>query len=260
MGPATVTEPAPFVGNLGRYVQTGVLGNGSFGLVIRAVDKEANPPVDVAIKLLPRGSFIKNFKTYVNREILHQSSLKHPFIISLREVFLTPTHLAIAMEYAKGGNLFQYVLQHAPLCRLTETKAQWIFQQLVIGLDYCHCRGVANRDLKLENLLLDRVCDHDTRPLLKICDFGYSKHEMNSSAKTSVGTPIYMAPEIIYGSNRYNAKLADIWSCGIILFALLFGRYPFARERNYAQKIVRAEYEIPSDVPVSAECIDLVQP
>ena len=56
------------------------------------------------------------------------------------QVFLTPTHLAIAMEYAKGGNLFQYVLQHAPLCRLTETKAQWIFQQLVIGLDYCHCR------------------------------------------------------------------------------------------------------------------------
>ena len=66
---------------------------------------------------------------------------------------------------------------------------------------------MANRDLKLENLLLDRVCNHDTRPLLKICDFGYSKHEMNSSAKTSVGTPIYMAPEIIYGSNRYNAKV-----------------------------------------------------
>lgn len=71
-------------------MQTGVLGNGSFGLVIRAVDKEANPPVDVAIKLLPRGSFIKNFKTYVNREILHQSSLKHPFIISLREVSQPP--------------------------------------------------------------------------------------------------------------------------------------------------------------------------
>jgi serine/threonine protein kinase len=68
-------------------------------------------------------------------------------------------------------------------------------------------QGVANRDLKLENLLLDRACDPDTRPLLKICDFGYSKHEMNSSAKTSVGTPVYMAPEIIYGSNRYNAKV-----------------------------------------------------
>ncbi len=63
-----------------------MLGSGSFGLVIRAIDQEAQPPVHVAIKLLPRGNFIKNFKTYVNREILHQSSLKHPFIISLREV------------------------------------------------------------------------------------------------------------------------------------------------------------------------------
>ena len=68
-------------------------------------------------------------------------------------------------------------------------------------------QGVANRDLKLENLLLDRDGAPNTRPLLKICDFGYSKHEMNSSAKSSVGTPIYMAPEIVYGSNRYNAKV-----------------------------------------------------
>ena len=68
-------------------------------------------------------------------------------------------------------------------------------------------QGVANRDLKLENLLLNRQGGSKGRPLLKICDFGYSKHEMNSSAKTSVGTPIYMAPEIVYGSNRYDAKV-----------------------------------------------------
>lgn len=73
-------------------------------------------------------------------------------------------------------------------------------------------QGVANRDLKLENLLLDRDGCDGTRPLLKICDFGYSKHEMNSSAKTGVGTPIYMAPEIIYGSNRYDAKARDSFS------------------------------------------------
>ncbi|CAK0784789.1 hypothetical protein CVIRNUC_007993 [Coccomyxa viridis] len=262
---AAADQPIPrpeqdiFVGNLGRYTQEEVLGSGSFGLVIRAIDQEAQPPVHVAIKLLPRGNFIKNFKTYVNREILHQSSLKHPFIISLREVFLTPTHLAIAMEYAKGGNLFHYVLQHKPLCRLSEAKAQWIFQQLIIGLDYCHRRGVANRDLKLENLLLDREGNTGIRPLLKICDFGFSKHEMNSSAKTSVGTPIYMAPEIIYGSNRYDAKMADLWSCGIILYAVLFGRYPFdAQDRDYARKIVNADYEVPVDVPVNPECVDLL--
>lgn len=89
-------------------LQTGVLGNGTFGLVIRAVDNEACPPVVVAIKLLPRGNFIKNFKTYVNREILHQSSLKHPFIISLREV--SPLHPA--------GLLCMPALHHQDLGRL----------------------------------------------------------------------------------------------------------------------------------------------
>jgi serine/threonine-protein kinase SRK2 len=149
-------------------LQTGLLGQGTFGMVIRATDPETDPPTDVAIKLLPRGNFIRNFKTYVKREILHQSSLKHPFIVSLREVsawclvifamassiqrlsahltflgwqvFLTPTHLAIAMEFAQGGDLFHYVLRHQPVCRLSEPKAQWIFQQLIIGLDYCHRR------------------------------------------------------------------------------------------------------------------------
>ena len=69
-------------------------------------------------------------------------------------------------------------------------------------------QGVANRDLKLENLLLDR--HGGKRPLLKIADFGYSKHEMNSSAKTGVGTPVYMAPEVILGDNKYDAKVADV--------------------------------------------------
>ncbi len=159
------------------------------------------------------------------------------------------------MEYAPGGDLFRYVLRHKA-ARLAEAQARWIFQQLVIGLDFCHrsvrprpdrrpkacawlpaldactwsglarlyvgglwrhasrpptrmraLQGVANRDLKLENMLLDRDGQDGTRPLLKICDFGYSKHEMNSSAKTGVGTPIYMAPEIIHGGNRYDAKV-----------------------------------------------------
>ena len=68
-------------------------------------------------------------------------------------------------------------------------------------------QGIANRDLKLENLLLDRDGRDGTRPLLKICDFGYSKHEMNSSAKTGVGTPVYMAPEVILGDSKYDAKV-----------------------------------------------------
>ncbi|DBA77617.1 TPA: hypothetical protein ACH3X1_009416 [Trebouxia sp. C0004] len=201
---------------------------------------------------------MKSYRTLIRREILHQSCLEHPFIIPIKEVFLTKEHLAIAMEYAPGGDLYQHMIARKPLCRLPEDEARWIFQQLLIGLDYCHKKGVANRDLKLENLLLDRK-DTGSRPLVKICDFGYSKHDVNSPAKTVVGTPVYMAPEIILAAKHYDAKKADLWSCGVILFVLLYGRYPFdATERHYARKVVTADYTIPEQVPVSGECKALV--
>jgi serine/threonine-protein kinase SRK2 len=146
-----------------------------------------------------------------------------------------------------------------PYGRLEESAARWVFQQLVIGLDFCHRKGVANRDLKLENLLLDRDGRDGSRPLLKICDFGYSKHEMNSSARSGVGTPVYMAPEVILGESKYNAKQADIWSAGVILFAMLYGKYPFdAKQPNFPRKVVAADYIIPEDVAVSEGCKDLL--
>lgn len=225
--------------------------------MLRALDLRSPSFPEVAIKLLPRGDFVKNYKTYVKREIVHQSSLKHPLIINLKEVFLTPHHLGIAMEYAAGGDLHKYLLRQGPNGHLPEEEARWLFQQLVVGLDYCHRRGVANRDLKLENLLLDH--DGSSRPLLKICDFGYSKHEMNSSAKTGVGTAVYMAPEVILGESKYDAKLADIWSAGIILFTMLFGQYPFdVRDPRFARKVVSGAYQIPGHVQISSGCRDLL--
>mmetsp|Transcript_11502 Transcript_11502/g.34552 ORF Transcript_11502/g.34552 Transcript_11502/m.34552 type:complete len:348 (+) Transcript_11502:371-1414(+) len=258
--PMGVQYPSIGVGNLGRYIQTGVLGEGTFGVVVRARDPASEfPEQELAIKMLPRGEFVQNFRTYIKREIVHQQSLQHPFIVSLTEVFLTVTHLCIVMEYAAGGDMFKYICSHRPHCRLLESQARWIFQQLITGLDYCHLKGVANRDLKLENLLLDRNGADGSRPLLKICDFGYSKHEQNSSAKTGVGTPIYMAPEIVYGGNRYDAKKADIWSCGVILYAMLFGCYPFSnKEPGYIRKIVTATFRMPPEVKLSDGCKDLL--
>lgn len=249
-----------YLADVPHYEQNGFLGQGTFGIVVKALDLRTEPPLEVAIKLLPRGDIVKSYKTYVKREIENQSRLRHPLIITIKEVFLTPGHLAIAMEYAQGGDLFNYTLGHRPMGRLAEQQARWIFQQLIIGLDYCHSRGIANRDLKLENLLLDRDGHDGTRPLLKICDFGYSKHEMNSSAKSGVGTPAYMAPEVILADNHYDGKRADIWSCGIILYAILFGRYPFdAREPRFARKIVTANYTVPSNPQVSPECLDMLK-
>ncbi|KAL6779047.1 SNRK2E [Auxenochlorella protothecoides x Auxenochlorella symbiontica] len=253
-------EYIPPIPGLLHYRQMGGLGTGAFGRVILARDTRDNALV--AIKLLPRGDFIATFKTYVMREIMHQGSLWHPHVVALREVFTTPQYLAIAMEYAAGGDLFRHLRHERPAQRLPEAEARRVFQQLVIGLDYCHTRGVANRDLKLENLLLSTPYGNGAAPSLKICDFGYSKHELNSSAKTGVGTPIYMAPEVIYGGSKYNAKLADLWSVGVILYTMLFGQYPFAAAQpndcEYARKIIKAEYDVPPSVPASADVLDLL--
>ncbi|KAL3135205.1 hypothetical protein ABBQ38_006288 [Trebouxia sp. C0009 RCD-2024] len=126
--------------------------------------------------------------------------------------------------------------------------------------------GVANRDIKLENTLLDG----SPRPLLKICDFGYSKHEKFQSAPGSrVGTPAYLAPEVIMTTKgqTYDGKIADIWSCGVMLYVMLVGIYPFERTEDkhdnrklqkMIQRIVQAEYEFPPHVKVSKACRDLL--
>jgi serine/threonine-protein kinase SRK2 len=106
------------------------------------------------------------------------------------QVFLTEHYLGIAMEYANGGDSFEYVRKKGGL---HENEARWFFQQLIVALDYCHRKGVINRDVKLENTLIHWA----RKPLLKICDFGYSKDMKYQSAPASrVGTPAYLAPEV----------------------------------------------------------------
>lgn len=121
----------------------------------------APPPTTNAAPQKPKQQVTK----YVEREIINHRCLVHPHIVQFKEVFLTPGHLGIAMEFASGGDMFEYVVRKNGL---REDEARWFFQQLVVGLDYCHRMGVVNRDIKLENTLLDS----SPRPLVKICDFG----------------------------------------------------------------------------------------
>lgn len=99
----------------------------------------------------PRPRRTPQVNKYVEAEIVNHSLMRHPHVIQFKEVFLTTKHICIVMEYATGGTLFQYVQKQG---RLKEAVARWFFQQLVVGVDYCHKRGVANRDIKLENTLL----------------------------------------------------------------------------------------------------------
>jgi serine/threonine-protein kinase SRK2 len=227
-------------------------------VVIRAQDIISPEKKHVAIKLLPRGSVIKLYKDYVVREIAHHSVLRHPFIIELKEVFVTPDYLAIVMDFAQGGNLHKFLRDRCENNRLGEDQARWLFQQLTLGLDFCHRNGVANRDLKLENLLLDME-PTSSNPLLRICDFGYSKHDASSFADTRLGTPAYMAPEVIFLKGEYSAKQADVWSLGVILYAMVCGHYPFnPQDPELPKRLSEGKVIYPKNVELTDECRDII--
>ncbi|KAG6663205.1 hypothetical protein CIPAW_02G010700 [Carya illinoinensis] len=161
------------------------------------------------------------------------------------------------MEYASGGELFERICSAG---RFSEDEARFFFQQLISGVSYCHEMQVCHRDLKLENTLLDG----SPAPRLKICDFGYSKSSvLHSQPKSTVGTPAYIAPEVLL-RQEYDGKIADVWSCGVTLYVMLVGAYPFEDPdepkdfRKTIQRILSVQYSIPDGIQISSECRDLI--
>ena len=149
------------------------------------------------------------------------------------EVIYTPTDIYMVMEFVPGGELFDFIVSNG---RLSEPRARVMFQQLVSGVEYCHQHMVVHRDLKPENLLLD--ADQQ----LRIADFGLSNVMKDGDFfKTSCGSPNYAAPEVISGK-LYAGPEVDVWSCGVILYALLCGSLPFDDENipNLFKKVRRS--------------------
>ncbi|KAF9624851.1 hypothetical protein IFM89_015405 [Coptis chinensis] len=210
-----------------RYEPLRELGSGNFGVARLVRDKKTKELV--AVKYIERG----------------------------KKVLITPTHLAIVMEYAAGGELFEKICSAG---RFSEDEARFFFQQLISGVSYCHSMEICHRDLKLENTLLDG----SATPRLKICDFGYSKSGiLHSQPKSTVGTPAYIAPEVL-SRKEYDGKIADVWSCGVTLYVMLVGAYPFEDPedpRNFRktiERIMNVQYSIPDYVHVSSSCRELL--
>ncbi|XP_062148421.1 serine/threonine-protein kinase SAPK2 isoform X2 [Alnus glutinosa] len=217
-----------------RYEILKEIGSGNFGVAKLVRDKWSGELY--AVKYIERGQKINE---HVQREIVNHRSLKHPNIIRFKEVMLTPTHLAIVMEYAPGGELFGRICNAG---RFSEDE------------QICH------RDLKLENTLIDG----SSAPRLKICDFGYSKSSvLHSQPKSTVGTPAYIAPEVL-AKKEYDGKIADVWSCGVTLYVMLVGAYPFEDPedpRNFREtlkRILSVHYSIPDYIRISMECRHLL--
>ncbi|XP_050387469.1 CBL-interacting protein kinase 18-like [Argentina anserina] len=227
---------------LGKYEVDRYLGQGTFAKVYRARNIETNKIV--AIKAIARDKVEKEgLVVQTEREITIMRMLKHPNIVQLYDVMNTKDKICLVMEYAKGGELFHKIAKG----KLDEDVARNYFQQLITTVDFCHKNGVYHRDLKPENLLLDE------KGVLKVSDFGLSaladsKRE-DGLLHTSCGTP-YLAPEVL-SKKAYDGAKADIWSCGVILYALLAGQVPF-RDRStilMCRKICEADYSCPRWFP-----------
>lgn len=226
-----------------RYDFGKKLGQGNFGKVFYGRNLKSGE--SVAIKVIDKEKILKvGLINQTKREISVMGLVKHPNVVQLYEVMATKTKIYFVMEFAKGGELFNKVAKG----RLREDIARSYFQQLICAVDFCHSRGVYHRDLKPENLLLDE------KGILKVTDFGLSalaecKHH-DGLLHTTCGTPAYVAPEVI-SRRGYDGAMADIWSCGVILFVLLAGFLPF-HDTNLMEmyrKISKAKYKCPNWFP-----------
>ncbi|WIA14302.1 hypothetical protein OEZ85_002836 [Tetradesmus obliquus] len=241
-GVQSLNQSAEFF--LSNYRLGKTLGIGSFGKV--KVAEHILTGHKVAIKILNRRKIsAMDMEEKVRREIKILRLFMHPHIIRLYEVIETASDIYVVMEYVKGGELFDHIVEKG---RLPEDEARHFFQQIISGVEYCHRNMVVHRDLKPENLLLD------SRLAVKIADFGLSNVMRDGHfLKTSCGSPNYAAPEVISGK-LYAGPEVDVWSCGVILYALLCGSLPFDDENipNLFKKIKGGIYNLPSHLSPGA--------
>eukprot|EP00933_Yihiella_yeosuensis_P026252 TRINITY_DN20371_c1_g1_i2.p1 TRINITY_DN20371_c1_g1~~TRINITY_DN20371_c1_g1_i2.p1 ORF type:complete len:680 (+),score=119.99 TRINITY_DN20371_c1_g1_i2:243-2282(+) len=235
--------------SIGHYILMKTIGEGTFGKV--KLGTHILTGERVAVKVLEKERIVDIADVErVAREIHILKLIRQcRHIIQLYEIIETPRQLYLIMEYAPGGELFDYIVEHG---RAEEKDACKFLHQILAGVERVHAMNVVHRDLKPENLLLDDRQD------IKIVDFGLSNtHQDGQLLQTACGSPCYAAPEMIAG-HKYVPPMIDIWSCGVILFALVCGFLPF-EDQNHAElykKILNAEYEMPNFV--SSEVADLI--
>lgn len=225
---------------IGPYFLGKTLGVGSFGKVKLGEHELCDQKV--AVKILNKKKIqLLKMNEKVKREITVLNISNHPHIIRLFEVINTSSDIYVITEYISGGELFDYI---AGKGRLSEDESRRFFQQMISGVEYCHENMIVHRDLKPENLLLD------THFNIKIADFGLANVILDGAClTTSCGSPNYAAPEVILG-NSYLGPEVDIWSCGIIMYALLCGSLPFDDEKisNLYKKIQGGVFSFPDYV------------
>ncbi|KAK5905303.1 hypothetical protein CesoFtcFv8_006781 [Champsocephalus esox] len=240
---ALCSDEQPHIGNY-RLLKT--IGKGNFAKVKLA--RHILTGREVAIKIIDKTQLNPTSLQKLFREVRIMKTLNHPNIVKLFEVIETEKTLYLIMEYASGGEVFDYLVAHG---RMKEKEARAKFRQIVSAVHYCHRKNIVHRDLKAENLLLDADSN------IKIADFGFS-NEFTAGSKldTFCGSPPYAAPELFQGK-KYDGPEVDIWSLGVILYTLVSGSLPFDGQnlKELRERVLRGKYRVPFYMSTDCEGI-----
>ena len=237
---------------IGDYLLNEEIGSGGFAKLVEAIHIPTGEKV--AVKIMDKEQIFAEPLNLnrIQREIAILKIVRHKNIIKLYELMETPEKIYIVMEYCNGGELFDYIVskQH-----LTERQACRFFQEIINCLEYLHSLNIVHRDIKPENLLLNKI---KNKINLKLIDFGISNcYTMDKLLTTPCGTASYAPPEMHKGEEYYGL-LSDIWSAGVVLYAMVFGYLPFCEDDEdiNINNIIEGNYEIPEEA--SPELADLL--
>ncbi|XP_050804471.1 serine/threonine-protein kinase MARK1 isoform X6 [Gopherus flavomarginatus] len=241
----STNEEHPHIGNY-RLLKT--IGKGNFAKVKLA--RHVLTGREVAVKIIDKTQLNPTSLQKLFREVRIMKILNHPSIVKLFEVIETEKTLYLVMEYASGGEVFDYLVAHG---RMKEKEARAKFRQIVSAVQYCHQKYIVHRDLKAENLLLDADMN------IKIADFGFSNEfTIGNKLDTFCGSPPYAAPELFQGK-KYDGPEVDVWSLGVILYTLVSGSLPFDGQnlKELRERVLRGKYRIP--FYMSTDCENLLK-
>ncbi|XP_015251403.1 PREDICTED: serine/threonine-protein kinase MARK2 isoform X9 [Cyprinodon variegatus] len=244
-GSTATSEEQPHIGNY-RLLKT--IGKGNFAKVKLA--RHVLTGKEVAVKIIDKTQLNSSSLQKLFREVRIMKMLNHPNIVKLFEVIETEKTLYLVMEYASGGEVFDYLVAHG---RMKEKEARAKFRQIVSAVQYCHQKCIVHRDLKAENLLLDADMN------IKIADFGFSNEfTLGNKLDTFCGSPPYAAPELFQGK-KYDGPEVDVWSLGVILYTLVSGSLPFDGQnlKELRERVLRGKYRIP--FYMSTDCENLLK-
>uniref|UniRef100_K9IMI6 Serine/threonine-protein kinase MARK1 n=1 Tax=Desmodus rotundus TaxID=9430 RepID=K9IMI6_DESRO len=244
----SITSAADEQPHVGNYRLQKTIGKGNFAKVKLA--RHVLTGREVAVKIIDKTQLNPTSLQKLFREVRIMKILNHPNIVKLFEVIETEKTLYLVMEYASGGEVFDYLVAHG---RMKEKEARAKFRQIVSAVQYCHQKCIVHRDLKAENLLLDADMN------IKIADFGFSNEfTVGNKLDTFCGSPPYAAPELFQGK-KYDGPEVDVWSLGVILYTLVSGSLPFDGQnlKELRERVLRGKYRIP--FYMSTDCENLLK-